>query len=269
MKPNFIVAGGRRCGSTFLYHILNSHDSIEMRNQTDSTFFIDDSIAKTKKWFDGKINFDDWDKSFLDYKNRFDFKSNDKIYGEKCADILHWVPSHNRVKTIIPDVKIILQLRHPVLRAFSQYRNEIYKGREWLSFEEAIEQEEYRSSRSDYAKYHLSYIRGSMYSKALKSIFNYFDREQIKILIFEESVKNNNLISKELFSFLNVNDNNNVDFNKISKNKSLIKLKRRSLFNHRMFDSVIGINDRAFKKLSKIIINEKNISDLSKKEKFF
>ena len=64
MKPNFIVAGGRRCGSTFLYHILNSHDSIEMRNQTDSTFFIDDSIAKTKKWFDGKINFDDWDKSF-------------------------------------------------------------------------------------------------------------------------------------------------------------------------------------------------------------
>ena len=108
-----------------------------------------------------------------------------------------------------------------------------------------------------------------MYSKALKSIFNYFDREQIKILIFEESVKNNNLISKELFSFLNVNDNNNVDFNKISKNKSLIKLKRRSLFNHRMFDSVIGINDRAFKKLSKIIINEKNISDLSKKRKIF
>ena len=38
-KPNFIIAGFPKCGTTSLYHYLNEHPQIFMPNQKELHFF--------------------------------------------------------------------------------------------------------------------------------------------------------------------------------------------------------------------------------------
>ena len=50
----------------------------------------------------------------------------------------------DRMKEILPGVKLIVILRNPVDRAYSHYHHELRKNRESLSFEKAIELEKER-----------------------------------------------------------------------------------------------------------------------------
>tara|TARA_B100001250_G_scaffold408990_1_gene432409 strand:+ start:1117 stop:2073 length:957 start_codon:yes stop_codon:yes gene_type:complete len=269
MKPNFIIGGGRRCGSTFLYHLLNSHSSVGMYKYTDNSFFIDKDIASRKTWMDGQVIKNSWNKTKNEYYNRFNELSNNKIIGEKCADILHWKPSHARLKSIAPDIKIIIQLRNPIHRAFSQYNNELYKGREWLSFAEAIQSEKERSEKSDYAKYHLGYIRGSKYYNLIKSLLKNFGENQIMITIFEETINDYQNLANNLFSFLNLNQSVKIDFSELLTNKNINKIERREVFKSKIFDSLIKKNNSLIKIIASKLIKDGQYVDTSSRRKIF
>ncbi len=93
----------------------------------------------------------------------------------------------------LPDVKLIVLLRDPVTRALSHYNHECARGRETLSFEDALDAEADRlreaeaRSREDprYYSYELrnvSYLWRGMYASQLKRWFSYFPREQFLVL---------------------------------------------------------------------------------------
>jgi hypothetical protein len=107
------------------------------------------------------------------------------------------VPS--RAHALVPDAKLIVLLRDPVRRAYSHYRHERDKGREPLSFEDAIaaepdriERDHERLARGEIerseAHQYFSYVARGRYAEQLGSWLRIYPREQLLVLRFEDLV---------------------------------------------------------------------------------
>jgi hypothetical protein len=92
-------------------------------------------------------------------------------------------------------VKLIVSLRNPVDRAYSQYRLlKYYANKETRDFDVVVRKEP-------------EYIERGLYYRQLKRYLKYFDMAQIFIIFFEEFVASPNRVIQRLFSFLNVDEN--------------------------------------------------------------
>jgi hypothetical protein len=119
------------------------------------------------------------------------------------------------VAQTLPHVKLIVLLRNPVDRAYSQYYHARDHGFATLSFEEAIEREEERAAREramilqDEYYYSIEYMeRGylsrGMYVDQLQAWMKLFPREQFLILKSEEFYTDPATTVKQVLDFLNV-----------------------------------------------------------------
>jgi hypothetical protein len=104
----------------------------------------------------------------------------------------------------LPDAKFIITLRNPVDRAWSHYWNEVGKGRERLSFQEAIAAEKERSRSSAYALNHLSYVARGFYKESLEAFFKHFSRSRVLIISLEQSRSRPQETIDEIYRFIGV-----------------------------------------------------------------
>jgi hypothetical protein len=115
----------------------------------------------------------------------------------------------------MPSAKLIVLLRNPVDRAYSQYYHAIELGHETRSFEEAIQGEEERTAQErektlkDEHYYsrtykHLSYLTRGIYVDQLQAWMKLFPREQFLILKSEDFYADTATALKEMFTFLNL-----------------------------------------------------------------
>jgi len=204
--PNFLIIGAQKCGTTHIFNHLMSHPQI---------------IKPTKK----EVNYFSWlYNNGLDwYKNHFpemhiDDKNNKKILtGEASTNYIFHPLAPIRVKKIIPDVKIILSLRNPIDRAYSQYQMSVRRGFETLSFEDAIDSEEERlkgekekiiKNRNDaslsFKKF--SYLSRGLYFEQLKNWLNYFPKKQFLIFPVEKLWNDNSKIFSKIYKFIDLPD---------------------------------------------------------------
>ena len=131
-----------------------------------------------------------------------------------------------RIASVLPNVKLIYILRDPVDRIISHYMYNVYSGRETRGFAEAILQWKH-------------YIDTSLYWMQIEQYLQFFSREQILILIFEEFKRNELDSAQDVFSFLGVDpDFVPPDLGKVmnvTKNKRVLapwveSLKRTALY---------------------------------------
>jgi len=137
------------------------------------------------------------------------------VTGEACSSYLFYPHAPKRVAKVLPHVKLIVLLRNPVDRAYSQYYHASELGHETLSFEEAIQIEEERIARErekilqDEHYYsneyiHLSYLSRGIYVDQLQSWMSLFPREQFLILKSEDYYADPVNVFKRVLTFLNV-----------------------------------------------------------------
>jgi len=102
-----------------------------------------------------------------------------------------------RAHALVPNAKLIVLLRDPVRRAYSHYWHERDKGRESLAFEDAIAAEPDRIDRDherlargeierSAAHQYFSYLARSRYAEQLERWLQFYPREQLLILRFED-----------------------------------------------------------------------------------
>ena len=119
------------------------------------------------------------------------------------------------MKKMLPNIKLIVILRNPVDRAYSNYNYSVKYNKETLSFMKGIELEEERCCKerdnlmtdpdSHITYYHdNSYIKKSIYVDQLEEWFKYYDREQFLILNTEDFHKNPQHTLDQVFDFLNM-----------------------------------------------------------------
>jgi hypothetical protein len=112
------------------------------------------------------------------------------------------------------NIKFIFMLRNPVDRAYSHYWMSCRKGYEKETFEKAICLEEERIKKGNREEImRFSYIGRGFYFKQIKRFLNYFPRENIQFILFEDLTRDTSNTMKQIFSFLEVDLNVSINYN--------------------------------------------------------
>ena len=208
LLPDFLIIGTQRGGTTALYHYLRSHPCITPATTPDVHFF-DKKYRKGLTWYRGHFP------TYIEQQYAQRLRRRPLVTGEACSSYLFYPHTPKRVASILPHVKIIVLLRNPVDRAYSQYYHAIELGQETLSFEEAIRCEEERIAKErekilqdeffySNAYMHLSYLGRGMYVDQLQPWMKLFPREQFLILKSEDFYTEPVPTYKRVLAFLNV-----------------------------------------------------------------
>lgn len=198
--PNFLIVGAARSGTTALYNYLGQHPNVFMSPEKEPCFF---TFARKKLAFKkGRYPFIVTD--LKKYKKLFRKVSREKAIGEASTAYLYYFQDTIRnIYKLIPhyrDLKIVIILRNPVERAFSQYMFKVRQSKEPLDFNSAIEQEQQRM-KSGYG-FDYFYVDRGFYYKQVKAYLSAF--RNVKIFLYEELLKDADKLMEELFQFLDV-----------------------------------------------------------------
>lgn len=205
--PDFLIIGAKRCGTTSLFSHLPEHPSISKSHHDNMGFFNDN--------FHLGVN---WYKSFfptISHKIKIQKQYGKFLAFDVTTRYMESKTTAENIKKTKPDMKIIIMLRNPVDRAYSQFNVSVKEKAERLDFEKAISEEisrlnyELDESQRKSLEFSISdrhYIKKGLYAKQLKPWFDIFSKENILVLSTEEFKRNGREIYKEIFSFLDIPD---------------------------------------------------------------
>jgi hypothetical protein len=192
MDNIFFIVGAQRCGTTYLYKILDEHPEICMAKPMrpePKFFFYDEEYEKGLAYYENKY---------------FSHCNGEKIWGEKSTSYLEKEIVAKRIKKCYPESKIIISLRNPVDRALSNYFFSRKHGLETRTLEEVfIKKIPPPEITKKISVSPFNYLERGKYKKYIENYFNQFDRRQVQILIFEKFVGNPDKI-KSIFQFLDI-----------------------------------------------------------------
>jgi len=193
--PNLFVVGASKAGTTALHAYLDQIPEIYMSKTKEPNYFSVKTIS---------------DKSFLRpirdkerYLSLFKKAKGQKFLGEASPTYLSDSEAPKLIHKVVPNAYIIISLRDPVERFFSHYLMLFSIGRLKKSFSEAcIDSLKIRKFDPNKTILRLS---GSLYSDYVKRYLEIFGPKQVKIIIFEEFIKNTKKTMEEILDFLEIN----------------------------------------------------------------
>jgi hypothetical protein len=208
VKPNFLIAGMAKCGTSSLAQYLQQHPDVFITKHKEPRYFSSQCMQfpmggpkdkEVESWY-----VKDWNQ----YLKMFESAKGEAI-GEASADTLYFhsctIPL---IKEKLGNPKIIIILRDPVKRAFSAYQHLIRDKRETGSFEEALQKEPERIRDNYELIYH--YKKVSQYYEPVKAFLDNFT--DVKV-IFNEDLQNDTAnCLKEIFQFLDVNPEQEIEY---------------------------------------------------------
>lgn len=198
-KPNLFVAGAMKAGTTALFHLLKAHPDIYMSPIKEPHFFSTD-IDTTRfapAYMPRPVDMDrycrlpdppeihsayvtKWENYHCLFKNAAD----QKIIGEASTSYLYSKEAALNIQRSFHDARIIIILRDPVERAFSHFQMDCAIGRVKGTFRDEIEKD-MNASVKGWGISRL-YIELGMYYEQIQRFLNYFPKQQILILLYDD-----------------------------------------------------------------------------------
>lgn len=231
--PNFLIIGAAKSGSTALYSYLNQHPEIYMSPIKEAKFFSYEDEAITYKG-PNDLN-QGYFTDLKSYQSLFSGVSNEIAVGEASPYYLYIPGSAYRINKHIPNAKLIAILRNPIDRAYSHFRSYIIRNEPIADFNQAILAETERIYNNWSPRWY--YKQQGFYYKQLKPYFELFDRNQIKIYLYEDFADNMTGVLADIFSFLSVDES----FQPHIQKRHNVTNSPRNLFLHHLV-SPIGKN---------------------------
>jgi len=201
-RPNFFIVGAAKCGTTSLANYLSQHPDIYIPALKEPKFF---SVADNRFPHNGPGDIVPDAKVIKvqsDYESLFIPGQNCTAKGEASVDYLYFEGVPERIKRYNPHAKIIIMLRNPAKRAFSNYIHMVRDERETLSFEDALENEEKRKAMN--WEFFWLYKKIGFYSSQVERYLRCFGPDQVHIVLFEELNKDSIKVVQDLYMALGV-----------------------------------------------------------------
>jgi len=184
--PDFLVIGAMKGGSTTLWGMLARHPQLFMCEPKEPQFF-----SRPERWPGG----------LPEYQALFAGAAPEQLVGEASTCYSRW-PHYGdvagRIADVLPNAKLIYQLRHPVERAYSHYRH-------------AMEERVARAtgpviSFADALSEIPEILDASRYRTQLAQFLARFPRERIHVLTLDELRAEPERSWSELQKFLGVSE---------------------------------------------------------------
>ena len=210
--PTFFVAGAGKAGTTSLHSYLSQHPEIFMSPVKEPCFFADEircgrrseSVEKHLRHRSG-VPVDPATRIPPDlaaYLRLFENVRGEKAIGESSAAYLWSETAASNILASIPNAKIILILRDPAERAFSQYLHQLSVGLTKSSFRHHLDAC-LHADRTQLSIYY-PFLEAGLYSAQVHRFLDHFPREQIRIYWYEEAWRDTAALFRDLFEFLDV-----------------------------------------------------------------
>ena len=198
--PHFVIVGAPKAGTTSLYHYLQQHPKIFMPENKEPRYFcgpLSDVFEYGKKHMDsGLVSTED------EYLALFRNAPPEVICGEASTDYLCSPMSANNIHAWNPSAKIIIMLRNPVDRAYSEYEHSVGANLETSTFWESLCLEDERIKLFHNPIYW--HVRRGLYFEGVKKYLELFGKDKVRIIFFEEFAKSTATVVESLFEYLGV-----------------------------------------------------------------
>jgi len=136
-RPNLIIGGQSKSGTTALYSYLRQHPDVFLSDLKEPNFFMNGYGIRTER----------------EYLSCFSDGRKAAVRGEASASYLSVAEAPARIaKAFGPDIKLIFLLRNPVDMAYSLWSHIRRTGVEDLSFVDALTAEHRRLTEPDYGR---------------------------------------------------------------------------------------------------------------------
>lgn len=209
LLPDFLIIGTAKSGTTTLYGWLNEHPFVAPAAQKEIHFF-DYEYYRGLDWYRS---------NFPEERTRRTFEQEHGrpfLTGEASPTYIahEWAPS--RIAKVLPKAKLIVALRNPIDRAYSQFQMSRREDEEPLeSFAEAVAAEEGRLRgecdrlRRDprYNSWPIGcwgYLLRSRYAEQVERWFKLFPREQFLFVKSDELESHPQNTLDEVYGFLDL-----------------------------------------------------------------
>ena len=221
MIPNFLIIGAAKSGTTALYQHLRQHPEIYMTPIKETNFF---AFEGEKVEFTGiKQNESSlsYQKEIItephNYAKQFEEVTEEKAIGESCPSYLYISKAAQRIYSYNPDIRLIVILRDPVERAYSNFLHHVRDRNEQTEdFLSAVEAEPKRIEENWWWGFH--YVQVGLYFKQIRRFLELFGRDRMRIYLYEDYLGNPKYVLDNILNFLEVD--NRYDFDLTTKHNA-------------------------------------------------
>jgi len=190
--PNFFIVGAPKAGTSSLYAYLKDIPGIYMSPIKEPNYFSAAIIPATSSF--GPIR----DKK--KYLSLFEKVKDEKIIGEASPSYLSDPEAPKLIHEIVPDARILISLRDPVERAYSNYL--MYKRLGWL--QDSFHNELQKAKLEKNSNIGKLILQRGLYTNNVKRYFDVFGQKQVKVIIFEEMFHDVKSVLNDVLEFLGV-----------------------------------------------------------------
>jgi len=233
-KPvDLMIVGAQKAGTTSLKNYLSEHPEITGHLQTEFSFF-----ASNKEFEEGYASVAP--KFFLPKVGEHKIiAKNVGVYNRKYA--IERLYQHNS------NCIVVFVIRDPVERALSSYS--MQKSNGWSHSLDDIKNAIAAYENGEYNVLYHNYIALGMYARQMKNIYEYFPKDQVMAILFEDFKKNPQLICQKIFEKLGVDNTFVPDLSKVHNKTTKVK----SIYYSR-FINWLRRNDNPIKKVTKKVM---------------
>jgi hypothetical protein len=192
--PDFLIVGAPKAGTTSVAQWLNLHPECFVPLEKELHFFSDDA-----NWARGL----DW------YADRLGETGDAPLVGEGTPFYMYHPLAVARMAEVVPHAKLIVTLREPGARAFSNWCQTHYR----LVIDDrpfaAMVDDELREGVPSPGRERASaedrrYLAVGLYARQLRSLYEHFPREQVLVVFMEEMKADPEAAFAEVCRFLGI-----------------------------------------------------------------
>jgi O-antigen/teichoic acid export membrane protein len=215
--PNFFIIGAPKCGTTALSEYLRGNPGVFISSPKEPEYFSTDLSAQFKMSR----------KTYLSLYSKADPKIH-KAIGEASTAYLFSKRAVDEILKFNPKAKFIVMVRNPIELVQALHSQMLFQGIETvLGFEEAWRLESQRKVGKRipffcYDKNSVMYSEWGKLGEQVERLLMRADRKKVKIILFDDFVKNTKKTYEEALAFLEVPSDGQTEFPKINENRNVI-----------------------------------------------
>ncbi|HEX8627725.1 MAG TPA: sulfotransferase [Catenuloplanes sp.] len=208
MLPSFLICGGQRCGTTSLYRALAAHPAVLKAVLHKGVHYFDTSYHRGMSWYRGHFP---TRRTALKVRQRVGVPAQ---AFESSPYYMYHPQAAARIARDLPDARLVVLVRDPVERAYSQHAHEVARGFETeRSFATALTLEPARLHREEqrlaadpayysFSHQHHAYRARGEYARYLAKLAAAVGRERIHVVESERFFAEPEPVYDELLTFL-------------------------------------------------------------------